>query len=84
MTDIEFEILDELYFVKTIQELCHILALEEAILVKEIGSLLEKKWVKILDLADHEIEITIEEYLSNYNQYRFNITKKGLIAHNQV
>jgi len=84
MTDTEFEILDELYFVKTIKELSTILAIDHAIILKEVENLLEKKWVKVLDLSDNEIEVTKTEYLSNYNQFRFNITKTGLIAHNQV
>lgn len=84
MTDFEFDLLDELYFIKSIQEL-HFFFKDQTIdMRQELWAMIEKGWVKVLDRSDNELPITKEEYFQNCHSLWFNISKKGLMTHNQI
>lgn len=84
MTDAEFEILDELYFVKSFDDLTKIFQYEIFSLEEELWSLIAKGWVKIIDTEDQEIRLGKEQYSNQKFNLRFNATKQGLTAHNQI
>ena len=84
MNDTEFELLDELYFMKTFEELEAIFGKTSFHLEQELWNLISKNWVKTLDSSDIEIGVTKEEFSDQKYNLRFNATKQGLIAHNQV
>ena len=82
MTDRQFEILDELYFVISYSELSEKLKLEDSILTKGLKELIEMGWVKCFN-GNSELErdeISFED--ANFKKYNFLATKKGLFAHN--
>ena len=82
MNDLEYVILDELYFVVTFEELLRKTGLPEEALKAELINLLKKGWLKIVDLeTDVEVEdhITIEK---DYKKYNYLASKAGLFAHN--
>jgi hypothetical protein len=82
VTDLEFDILDELYFVISFHELSDRLTIDEALLKSELLSLIQKGWVKILKpFSDEEVE-TWEQYGNLYKEYFYLATKKGLLVHN--
>jgi hypothetical protein len=84
MTDFEFDILDELYFVKSLHELNSLFNTHTIDISVELWAMIEKGWVKVMDKADNELPITKEEYFQNCHSLWFNISKKGLMAHNQI
>ncbi len=84
MTDLEFDLLDELYFIKSIEELTKTLKINELNITNIIWELIEKKWVKVLDLQDNELILNKEVYLERCKLVRFNVTKQGLLTHNQI
>ena len=84
MTDSEFNILDELYFVKSLEQLNRELNLAESTLLKEIQNLIAKGWVRIIDKNDQEIIISPNAILKTDPNHRYIATKQGLKAHNQV
>jgi len=84
MTDAEFEIMDELYFIKSYSDLERVFAKENFRLEGELWMLILKGWVKVIDGSDQEIGIEQEQYLDQKYNLRFNATKQGLMAHNQV
>jgi hypothetical protein len=84
MTDIEYDILDELYFIKTLAQLRNTFQDLGTDLVQELWKLIDKKWVKALDELENEMVLTKDEYLKNCENLRFNATKKGLLVHNQI
>ncbi|HAR20795.1 MAG TPA: hypothetical protein DCR46_09030 [Cytophagales bacterium] len=84
MNDVEYDILDELYFIKTLAQLRNTFQNSNLDLEEEIWSLIAKKWVKALDESDTEILLSKEEYLKNCENLRFNATKTGLLVHNQI
>ncbi len=82
MTDQEFDLMDELYFVKNFAELTDAMDMEHQIIIKTLNRLVEKHWVKILDEKDNEIIHDPASFASNIYNYHFIATKAGLLAHN--
>ena len=82
MTDQEFELLDELYFVTSFQDLINILDWDSSELKVILESLLEQGWIKALKSPDGDV---IEEVdVSELNAYYFLATKEGLMMHNRA
>ena len=83
MTNIQFEIIDELYFVISFQELLAQLNLDIELLVDELHKLHQKGWIRIYDGIDKELEnhMLINE---SFSKYRFLASKKGLSEHNST
>jgi hypothetical protein len=82
MSDIEFEILDELYFVSSFEELLKNVSFGETELKEELQSLIKKGWVKGLDITSDDVVSDLEKINKNIYQYNYLATKEGLLAHN--
>ncbi len=84
MTDLEFDLLDELYFVNSYQSVADSLGWDESILVKTLHSVLDKGWLRCYKSPEEEIpeeEINLD---SEYRKYFYLASKKGLFAHNST
>jgi hypothetical protein len=82
MTDLEFDIMDELYFTIDFQELKKNLSMDEAKLKNALYALIQKGWVKCLEQeTDREMEVHTN-FQSEYQKYNYLATKAGLLAHN--
>lgn len=82
MTDLEFDILDELYFLINFEKLASDLGMEEKDLANELVNLVGKGWVKVYD-GDNELEVGELDFLhKNYKNYNYLASKSGLLAHN--
>ena len=84
MTDLEFDLLDELYFVKPFGEIRNALGWEDEIILKTLGSLLEKGWIRCYftptdEILDEEIDLA-----GNFRNYFYLASKDGLSAHNST
>lgn len=82
MSDTEFDVLDELYFVQPFAYLVDELELDELELREVLSALIEKGWVKcFLSMQEEELthEVKLEE---KYKEYFYLATKAGLMAHN--
>lgn len=82
MTDLEFDVLDELYFVISFQDLQDTLGLEEEALSAVLYDLIAKGWVKCLESFSETLTPTKEDFIQNYRNYQYLATKAGLLAHN--
>jgi hypothetical protein len=82
MSDLEFDILDELYFVTPFEQLQQTLKMEEAVLKHSLYDLIKKGWVKCFHPGS--IEVVTEElhYDEKFRGYHYLATKAGLLAHN--
>ena len=84
LNDNEFDLLDELYFVQSYQELRQALSWSEELLNTVLKSLLQKPYIKFLE--DHDTEIDTKQALqlpsSAYQELLFLATKQGLMIHN--
>lgn len=81
MTDLEFDVLDELYFVSSYQQLAEACELDELKLIETLAILFEKGWVKVLQTVDDEAREPLE-LPTRFHTYYYLATKKGLHAHN--
>jgi hypothetical protein len=85
MTDLEFDVLDELYFVQPFADLQQSLdsELDLKVLVQTLYDLEQKGWVKCLH-PNRDEPIAAEELdiINQYAQYCYLATKAGLMAHN--
>ena len=82
MTDLEFEILDELYFLVDFEYLQKNVSMDEAELKTELRKLLEKGWVKMLEKQTELESEGLELFDNNFKKYNYLATKAGLLAHN--
>ncbi len=82
MSDLEFDVLDELYFVVPFSHLQRELDIEEPVLKDTLLKLLAKGWIKCFLSASEEAvseEIDLE---NRYSKYFYLASKAGLLAHN--
>lgn len=81
MTDIEFDVMDELYFPTHFDTLLQQTQLSETLLLQTLISLNNKGWLRCFELKT-DIEVKDPDLENNYKNYRYNASKKGLLAHN--
>lgn len=82
MNDLEYEIIEELYFLSSFETLEKQLDIPEDQLKDQLRSLIEKGWVKCLQ-KETEVEIlNFENFDLTYKNYNYLVTKAGLFAHN--
>ena len=84
MTDLEFDLLDELYFVKSYDEISNTLGWEDKRIFDTLVSLLEKGWIRCYyspteEILDQEIELA-----GNFRKYFYLASRDGLVAHNST
>lgn len=82
MTDAEFDVLDELYFVQPYEHLQSELDLDEGELKDTLIGLSEKGWIKCYTSMDEEVFDQDLDLENNYQRYLYLASKKGLMAHN--
>lgn len=82
MTDDEFDVLDELYFVESFGQLVSLTAKAESDLTAILKSLFEKGWIKVLAGVDDEVPPEQVDWDGAVHTYHFLATKNGLLAHN--
>ncbi|MDW7690904.1 transporter [Flammeovirgaceae bacterium SG7u.111] len=84
MSDIEFDVLDELYFVTPFEKLLEELTVKDEELKTCLLGLLEKKWVKCFKSMDEEAPEHKLDFDNKYKTYAYLATKEGLLAHNRL
>lgn len=82
MTDDEFEVLDELYFVQSFGDLVDLTGKESQPLTDILAKLYEKGWVRVLEGVDNEVPKDALDLSNRSEQYHYLATKEGLMAHN--
>tara|TARA_B100000989_G_C19206788_1_gene330061 strand:+ start:107 stop:469 length:363 start_codon:yes stop_codon:yes gene_type:complete len=82
MTDDEFEVLDELYFVQTFHELIELTGKEAEELKRILSVLYDKGWIRVFKEVDEEIPVEETDWIRHAERYIFLASKEGLMAHN--
>jgi len=80
MSDDEYELLDELYFLQSFAYLKGVLSWEEEKLLANLQRLYEKGWIKCYSSPDEEIFVSPSIQESG-KEYFYLATKKGLLSH---
>lgn len=82
MTTLEFDVLDELYFLQSYQDLDKSLDLSNHELKSTLQLLLVKGWLKCYVSPTEEMEFESSAFEKDYRNYHYLATKAGLLAHN--
>ncbi|NLR90422.1 hypothetical protein [Flammeovirga agarivorans] len=82
MTEEEYLVLDELYFVTSFDNLKQETNLSEESLKLTLKTTIEKGWVRCFNSPEEEIEITMDDFEEHYTSFFYLASKKGLFAHN--
>lgn len=83
MTEEEFEVMDELYFVQPYHYLVETVELEESRILAALDSLYQQGLIKCLKSPDEECFNKVDILKEGVNLF-FLATKKGLMAHNTL
>lgn len=83
MSDEEFDLLDELYFVQPYSYLKESLGWEDPLLLETLASLYQKSFIKCLSTPDSE-RFDQVDLKGEGKQLYYLATKKGLMAHNAL
>ena len=81
MTDLEYDVLDELYFVVSFRQLQDTLELEKDELKNVLQALLRRGWVKCFRNQKTELEEEDIDFANDHQEYFYLATKAGLLAH---
>lgn len=84
MTEDEFDVLDELYFVLSFTELVDASGFEKQKLVPVLDSLYKKGWLKVYRDMDQEEAPDKTDIFKKHDSYLYLASKKGLLAHNSA
>ncbi len=85
MTDIEFDMLDELYFVQSYTELKKKLNFSDDIFKINLKNLIEKGWLKCFYPNREEVfEFNIVDFDKNFATLHYLASKEGLLQHNRL
>ena len=84
MSDLEFDLLDELYFVKSFTEISGVLGWEDEKILKTLISLMEKGWIRCYFTPTEEILNEEIDLAGNFRDYYYLASKDGLFAHNST
>lgn len=82
MSDLEYDVLDELYFVQSYSQLRDTLSWDDQMLKTALESLLRKDWIRCYSSPTEELlgdEIDLE---TRFHTYYYLASKTGLFAHN--
>ena len=82
MSEEEFEVLDELYFVTSFEELTENCDLLPARIVEVLQQLHQQELIKVLSSVDQEVPFEKVNVKDQHASYLYLASKKGLLAHN--
>ncbi len=82
MSEAEFNVLDELYFVTSFSRLSAALETDDETLKKTLAALLKKGWVECYEHPGDGSPVQPADFEKEYAKYYYLATKAGLLAHN--
>lgn len=83
MTDTEYDILDELYFVTPYHDLKEQSGIEDEVLQANLINLVSDGLVKVYRSMEVELDSGSVDMEESYRNYFYLASKKGLFEHNQ-
>jgi hypothetical protein len=82
MSDLEFDVLDEMYFVQSFADLMMTTDLEEKELRPILLKMLKKGWIRCYRTVSEEVPAEEIDFELEFRNYYYLASKAGLIAHN--
>ena len=82
MSDLEYDVLDELYFVQSFADLMGPTDLEEKELRPILLKMLNKGWIRCYKTVSEEVSAEEVDFELEFRNYYYLASKAGLLAHN--
>jgi hypothetical protein len=82
MTTTEYDIMDQLYFVTSYDDIKELSGVEESTITTALWKFIDRRWVKCFDGPENEIEVEEGDFRANFAKYHYLASKEGLMAHN--
>jgi len=82
MSDLEFDVLDELYFIKSFDEIMEAMQLESRELRTVLMKIFDKGWIRCYRSANNEVMPENVDIEIEYPKYLYLASRAGLKAHN--
>ena len=82
MTDKEFDVMDELYFLQSFDALAKSVVFSENELKNVLHVLMKKGWLRSYINPNDEIAFDEAKFEKDYHKYYYLASKEGLLAHN--
>ncbi len=81
MSDLEFDVLDKLYFIQSYDILLKATDPEDSALRVVLGKMLTTGWIRCYRSVSDEIPVDEIDLRTKYMQYLYLASKNGLLAH---
>jgi len=84
MSDLQFQILDAIYFVEPLQNILDEVDFPRPVVLDEMKNMIDKGWVQVMqmdEVANDYVRTNIYDS-DNLQEYQFLATKEGLLRHN--
>ncbi|MEP1032079.1 transporter [Ekhidna sp.] len=82
MTDLEFDIIDELYFVTAYSDLKEAIDFSDDVLKVNLANMAKQGWVRVYKSVNEESELDQLDLENDFQSYFYLASKKGLFEHN--
>ena len=84
MSDLEYDLLDELYFIQSYHQIKKTLDWEDDTLKNTLNQLFQKGWLKCYLSPNEELFGKEIDLATGYRSYFYLASKEGLFAHNST
>jgi hypothetical protein len=82
MSEAEYDIMDQLYFVTSYGDIKDFSGVNEPVIIAVLWKFIKIGWVKCFDGPEKEVELTEDDFNTNFEKYHYLASKQGLLAHN--
>lgn len=82
MSEIEYDLLDEMYFLVSFQHLLNETPYDEPSIKAALKAMLEKGWIRCYEGNEEQPISDTAAFEQAYQHYRYLATKEGLLVHN--
>ena len=82
MSEEEYNIMDQLYFVTSFEDVKDLSGVDETVIVAVMWKFILVGWIKCFDGPEEEVELTEDDFKTNFAKYHYLASKQGLLAHN--
>lgn len=82
MNEVEYDIMDQLYFVTSFEDIKQQTGLEDDVILSVLWNFINKDWVKCFKDPEKEVEVREDDFRTKFEKYHYLASKQGLFAHN--
>ena len=84
LNDIQFQILDSVYFVESFEHVLEEAEQPRPVVVDELRTMIDRGWIQVMEFSEEKGDYLRTQYFDtdHLENYHFLATKDGLLKHN--